>query len=188
MTPPTHLLILSYPDLRYMAVDIPDLDQDRPGSLRSTWFPFVISHDGLLDIIFLLSGTRYLNDQSQHDDVRPFLVNLKQRALVKLRRVIMHSTVHNSDQAIGVVIKMAAFEAMYGTPEAFDFHMKALRQLVDSRGGLAELGLEGLLQRMVCWVDYNAACLMNSRVYFLEANVLPTKLQFDPVAFIGGPR
>lgn len=173
-----------------MAVDIPDLDQGRPGSLRSTWFPFVIRHEGMLETILLIAGSCYLNQntalQAQHGDVRPTLVNLRQKALVKIRQMIMDDSIRNNDMTIAAVIKMASFEAMYGSQEAYNFHMNALRKLVDSRGGLTQLGVEGILERMICWVDYNAACLMNTSTFFPEGNALPKPLVFDPAAFIGG--
>lgn len=173
-----------------MAVDITDLDQGYPGSLRSTWFPFVITSEGMLETVLLIAGSCYLNQnialQADHGDVRPTLVSLRQKALVSIRRMIMDDSVRNTDQTLGAVIKMASFECMYGTQEAYDFHMKALRKLVDARGGLSQLGVNGILERMICWIDYNAACLMNTSTYFPEGNALPKPLVFDPSAFIGG--
>lgn len=69
-------------------------------------------------------------------------------------------TFHNapsqpSDALIAGVAKLAAYEAMYGSATAFASHMRGLRHLVSLRGGLSCLGVEGLLARMIIWIDRN---------------------------------
>lgn len=83
--------------------------------------------------------------------------------------------------------KIAAYEAIFGSNEVFAAHMKGLRMMLKLRGGLANLGLNGLLERMLVWIDLNAAHLTGMTVA-LGDETLPTQVRFaapDPYHFAG---
>lgn len=46
-----------------------------------------------------------------------------------------------------------------GSLENYDIHMQGLARVISLRGGLTSLGLNGLLHRIVVWIDHNAAFL-----------------------------
>jgi hypothetical protein len=65
---------------------------------------------------------------------------------------------------------MAAFEAVYGESNVYHIHMAAVARMVHARGGLATLGLNGFLARLVVFIDTNCAAIMgrNGRLYMTE--------------------
>lgn len=82
---------------------------------------------------------------------------------------------------------MAAYEAVFGDSEVFAAHMKGLQMMLKLRGGLSNLGLNGLLERMLVWIDLNAAHLTGMEVA-LGNDAFPTEVQFaapDPYHFAG---
>ena len=93
-----------------------------------------------------------------------------------------------SDAVIGAVAKMASYEAMFGLPELYHTHMRGLQNMIKMRGGLGTLGLDGLLQRMVLWIDINSAFLLNSPAYFRPTVPLAGHValqQPNPSGFLG---
>ena len=59
--------------------------------------------------------------------------------------------------------------------------------MLKMRGGLSTLGLDGLLERMVVWIDLNAAHLTGTEVA-LGNEAFPTTVSFaapDPFHFAG---
>ena len=88
---------------------------------------------------------------------------------------------------IGAVAKMAAYEAIFGDSEVFTAHMRGLQMMLKLRGGLCTLGLNGLLERMLIWIDLNAAHLTGIAVA-LGGEDFPTTVSFaapDPYHFAG---
>jgi len=70
------------------------------------------------------------------------------------------------DEIVGAVLNIAAYEALFGELDAFQTHMGGLQQIVQIRGGLGSLGLDGLLEKLILWVDANAAYLTGNEIYF----------------------
>ena len=62
-----------------------------------------------------------------------------------------------SDQMVAAVAKMATYELLFGQREAFHLHMTGLQRIVSLRHGLQALGLQGLLERNLLWIDANGA-------------------------------
>lgn len=67
---------------------------------------------------------------------------------------------------------MASYEAMFGSLENYGIHMKGLSRVVGLRGGLTTLGFNGLLHRIVVWIDRNSAFLNGSAMYFCNNETL----------------
>ena len=92
---------------------------------------------------------------------------MKQHAITAINRGLQDPTLATSDQLIGAVAKMAAYEAGFAGDEGqYHMHMKGLVKMVELRGGLGSLGLHGLLARMLLWIDLNAAFLLETHLYF----------------------
>lgn len=157
-----------------MAVDIPELDHPgAKGSLRSLWFPMVISEQATLNVVILTAAFHYLSINGQQ--CKPeVLYKMKQDAITAINQGLRDSALATSDQLIGAVAKMAAYEAGFAGDEAqYHMHMKGLVKMVELRGGLGSLGLNGLLARMLLWIDLNAAFLLQTQLYFPHTNALP---------------
>lgn len=166
-----------------MAVDIPELDQPgNRGLLRSRWFPLVMTEPALFLVILLLSASHYASVQTNSTEHRLNLLNLRWEAV----RAINHALAGQqqpcavSDALLGAIAKMASYEAMFGNMDNYRVHMEGLVRAVALRGGLPSLGLNGLLRRIVVWIDRNAAFLHGSVLYFPGATFVPGQPLPDP--------
>lgn len=115
------------------------------------------------------------------------LLHLKARALSEINMCLASPDRAVSDAVIGAVVKMAAYEAIFGDSEVFAAHMKGLQMMLKLRGGLSGLGLNGLLERMVVWIDLNGAHLTGLSRQFGNDD-FPSKVVFaapDPYHFAG---
>ena len=93
-----------------------------------------------------------------------------------------------SDQLIAAVAKMASYEALFGDRQIFNTHMTGLLRMGSLRGGLPALGLGGLLERILLWIDSNAAHITGSHLYFDKA-AFPSSARHpnpEPERFAGG--
>ncbi|KAL9007472.1 MAG: hypothetical protein Q9173_007270 [Seirophora scorigena] len=176
------------PDLSTMAVDIPELDHPgTKGALRSIWFPMVLAEQAVLNVVVLTATSNYVSVHQTQCSAE-VLWQLKENAISSINRGLGHPELATSDQMIGAVAKMAAYEAGFaGDEEQYHVHMKGLTKMVELRGGLQALGLNGLLARMLLWIDLNAAFLLNTQLYFPHTNALPghTVPQPNPGHFLG---
>ncbi|OQD67716.1 hypothetical protein PENPOL_c003G05838 [Penicillium polonicum] len=166
--PWTPLLVDHY--LMNMAVDIPELDQPgTPGLLRTSWFPLVMTEPALFSVIILLAASHYAALQSDPSGMRIDLLSLRCEAILSINCCLeaqQPGTVN--DALIGAIAKMASYEAMFGSLENYSIHMQGLARVIYLRGGLTTLGLNGLLYRMVIWIDRNSAFLHGSAMTFVD--------------------
>ena len=153
------------PDLSNLATDIPELDAGHPGLLRSRWFPMVITESALLNIVLLTAASHYASSRLM-PNTKQCLYSLKHEAISATNKLLLQNVAMINDQVIGAVAKLASYEAMFGEREQYHTHMRALVRMVEMRGGLLALGLDGLLMRMVLWIDLNSAFLLGCPVYF----------------------
>lgn len=115
------------------------------------------------------------------------LLAIKARALSEINTAIADQKKAVTDATIIAVAKMAAYESIFGDSRVFAAHMLGLQKMLKLRGGLATLGLNGLLERMVVWIDLNACHLTGLSVH-LGTEEHPTKVAFeapDPFHFAG---
>ncbi|CRG82960.1 hypothetical protein PISL3812_00307 [Talaromyces islandicus] len=142
-----------------MAVDIPEIDGPfNRGLLRTQWFSLAISSNALFLVILLLSTSHYAASH-KHNKLKVDLFQLRYEAVWSINKALETSHQTVDDTLIGAVAKMASYEAMFGTLDTYDMHMRGLSRMIELRGGLCSLGLNGLLQRIVIWIDYNSAFL-----------------------------
>jgi len=157
-----------------MAVDLPELDEpEKPGLLRSRWFPMVMTEAATFQVIILLAASHFalLQPSSNHG---PSLLQLKSKAISFVRNGLASDG--PSDQLIGAVAKMASYEAMFGDQASFEKHMAGLLKMIEMRGGLSSLGLNGMLARICIWIDRNSAMLHNTPIHFTS---VPEELSVD---------
>lgn len=115
------------------------------------------------------------------------LLYLKSKALTEINIALRDPKRATSDAIIGAVMKMAAYEAVFGDSAVFSAHMKGLSLMLKMRGGLGTLGLDGLLERMVVWIDLNAAFVCGLSKLFGNEE-FPTLVDIerpDPYHFAG---
>lgn len=165
-----------------MAVDIPELDlPGKPGLLRTTWFPLVLTEPALFRVIILLAASHYASLQGGIGSLRTNLLGLRYEAVLSINRSLAAQWPDSTDDAlIGAIAKMASYEAMFGSLENYYIHMQGLSTAISLRGGLTSLGLNGLLHRIVLWIDRNAAFLHGSTLYFPAGTCRSGETSSDP--------
>lgn len=172
-----------------MAVDVPELDlPGNHGLLRTSWFPLVMTHPALFSVIILLAASHYASLLGDPGNMRTNLLGLRYEAVSSINRCLdvqRSESIH--DALIGAIAKMASYEAMFGSLENYGIHMQGLARAISLRGGLTSLGLNGLLHRIIVWIDRNAAFLHGSTIYFpVDTSILgETPPDPNPGQFLG---
>lgn len=175
-------------DLTNLAVAIPEIDgPEKTFLLRTVWFSAVIHSPAIFQVIVLFSASHYA---AQHHDIiyAPTILALKQYALAGIASLVTSTEDALSDELIAVIAKMASYEAIYGLESVYHTHMKAVSRIILSRGGLAALGLDGLLARLLAFIDTNSAFLLKTHLYFRESPFPLCRPSFshpNPGQFIG---
>ncbi|KAK5164082.1 uncharacterized protein LTR77_010173 [Saxophila tyrrhenica] len=174
--------------LNFMAADMPDMERpDRRGLLRSRFLPLCLTDPAPLHAFVLMAASHYGNangPQSHNIDIQ----HLRSMAMSEVNGALQHRSRSLSDQMIAAVTMLASYEALSGNHDIFRTHMTGLRQMVGMRGGLPALGVDGILERALLWVDANAAHITGSRIYF-DNNTFPSSVEHPrphPRRFSGG--
>lgn len=153
-------------DLVNLATENSDLDGNQSrGLLRLVWFPFVLTDTALLHSVLLLAAAhcRLMKGPESHGiDI----ITLRGMALRGINENLQHPAKSLSDEMIGAVLSVAMYEALFGDSDTYATHMTGLQKLVTLRGGLPELGLDGLLEKMLLWVDSNASYITGYNLFF----------------------
>lgn len=159
-----------------LARDMTGFDKHEATNLLwSRFFPLVLTDLASFHALTLVAISHYSNAQGSKTHVID-LAQIRGLAIDGIISALQNSRRAISDQVIIAVAKMALYEAISGNHDIFKTHMKGLAQMVDLRGGLSSLGLEGLLRRILLWVDSNAARLTGSLTY-LDTAALESSAQ-----------
>lgn len=171
-----------------MGLDIPGLDEPTVTAiLRRRLFPLIMTDAATLHAVLLLAASRY----GRRHGPRSHAIDILQLRGMAIREINQALTVPargTSDQIIMAVAEMATYEALFGSHEIFNTHMTGLTRMVTLRGGLPALGLDGLIERILLWIDVNVAHVNRSRLYF-DRVAFPTRETHprpDPRRFAGG--
>lgn len=166
---------------------IPEVDgQEQSGLLRSRWFPMVISSPLVFQVIVLFSASHFATC-TEDMTLGPTLLQLKQIAIQGIIRKLAESKGQVHDELIAATAKMASYEAIYGDESSYHAHMQGVAKMLQLRGGLQNLGLEGLLARLLVFIDSNSAFLLNASLH-LQGSSFPRQPAFilpNPRQFIG---
>jgi len=190
--------------LDHLAVAIPELDGESDSILLKTrWFPMVIHSPVIFQVIVLFSASHYASQQSDHSLARTIL-SLKQLALSGLRQSLMSASLSSAsaaastaeriaaapvrDELIAATAKMASYEAIWGDACAYHWHMSAVEGMLRiRRHGMASLGLDGFLSRLLIFIDTNSAFMLNTFLH-LPGSAFPSGEPFfkpNPGRFVG---
>lgn len=165
-----------------MNVDLPETDPSSRQLLRTTFMDVVLSDRASLHALLLVAGAHWnkVRPQQQH---RISLLQLRGLAIQEINGALTDHRIGGratSDQLLAAVGKMATYELLFGQRETFHTHMTGLQRMVSLRGGLQALGRNGLLERILLWIDSNAMAITRA-----------SSLYFPPAAFsstTGHPR
>ncbi|KAJ9633281.1 uncharacterized protein PV06_00974 [Exophiala oligosperma] len=164
--------------LQHLAVAIPEVDGDgNTALLKTRWFPMVIHSPLLFQVIVLFSASHYA---AQREDVAfaPTILLLKQRALAGIGAHVAASSSEGGtgtavvrDELIAATAKMASYEAIWGDEHSYHCHMGGVEEMLKARGGgLASLGLDGFLARLLLFIDTNSAFLLNTYLHLRDSS------------------
>ncbi|PON29831.1 hypothetical protein TGAM01_v201197 [Trichoderma gamsii] len=156
----------------HMAVDIPELDQPgNAGLLRSRWFRMATTEMSTFQVVLLLAAGNFVSVKGAVPAEQGFnLHQLRGDAIRSINYAMNDQAKATSDSIIGAVAKLASFESMHGSEADFRLHMEHTIRLVNMRGGLNNLGLGGLLRRMLIWIDVNGNFLYKKPRYWPGEN------------------
>jgi len=109
--------------------------------------------------LVIISRLRYLQGQTHSTlallKLRGFVIDGIQTALADPIR-------STSDHIIMAVAVMSVYEALFGHKELHHVHMEGLRRMLELRGGLHWLDLDGLLESLLLWYDAHTANITRS--------------------------
>ncbi|CZR60017.1 uncharacterized protein PAC_09912 [Phialocephala subalpina] len=179
--------------LTYILVDTPSIDREgEVFLLRTTWFPFIMKSPTTFYAALAFAGSIY-HFRKKLSLGHPSLLNLRQKAISGINESLSSSKAGPDDTTIGAVFCMSILESMYGDSDSYKVHITGLQRMVDMRGGLKSLGLEGLLERMILWLDFNHAKVHGTPWVFKESveasrRASPFKHPKDPAVDLGRTR
>jgi len=148
-----------------MAAVVSDFE---PDDVRRRLSLFVVTDPALFHAVMLVALCHYLTAHAG----RPHPIDLlwlRGMAIHEVNRALEDPVRRNCDELIAAVAHMAWFEALASDWDTFSTHMAGLLGAVAMRGGLPTLGLGGILERILLWIDANAAPLRGARLYFDKA-------------------
>ncbi|KAF2212875.1 hypothetical protein CERZMDRAFT_40974, partial [Cercospora zeae-maydis SCOH1-5] len=151
-----------------MAVDLPGTDASARQAIRTQLVGLVLTDPASLHALMLVASAHLAKlhgDNSHNID----LLQLRGMAIQEVNKAMTDHGAQGratSDSMIAAVGKMATFELLFGDRQIFHTHMTGLQRMVSLRGGLPALGLGGLLERTLLWIDVNAARITGGGLYF----------------------
>lgn len=157
--------------LSFMSVDLPETDPASRRLLRTHFLGLVFTDPASLHALMLTAAAHYgkLRGENVHSIN---LLQLRGMAIQEVNRALQDHRSGGratSDRMIAAVGKMATYELLFGQRDTFHTHMTGLQRMVSLRGGLQALGLNGLLERILLWIDVNAADITGGPLYFPPA-------------------
>lgn len=145
-----------------MIIDIPV-----PGGgaflVRTKWFPVMLSNSTLFKA-GLAVGSALLNLKLFQKDPATELF-MRQRAIIAINKDLENEAIYPSDELMSAVHNMAFMESICKSP-SFSIHMSGLKRMVEVRGGLEKLGMDGLYATMIRWLDFNHAKTHGTQLFF----------------------
>lgn len=140
-----------------------------------------MTEPSLFLVTILLAASHYASMQDNSTDLKLDLLRLRCETINAINHALQfEQRDYLKDSLVGAIAKMASYEAIFGSMENYGVHMHGLRRAIGLRGGLTSLGLNGLLRRIVIWIDRNAAFLHGSSLYFPGATFAPGETLPDP--------
>ncbi|EME39605.1 hypothetical protein DOTSEDRAFT_66568 [Dothistroma septosporum NZE10] len=154
-----------------MSIDLPETDSASRALLRDRFLSLVFSDPAPLHALILTAAAHWskLRPDQQH---QINLLQLRGMAIQEINRAMADHGPNGratSDVMIAAVGKMATYELLFGDRNTFHTHMTGLQRMISLRGGLPQLGADGLLERILLWIDSNASDITNGALYFPSA-------------------
>ena len=124
----------------------------------------------IFKVIVLFSASHYAIRFNQVSQYAVTILSFKQQALAALNAAISCSDGPVDDRIIAAAGKMASYEAIFGSEAQYHAHMGGVEKMLDGRGGISALGLDGFLGRLLLFIDSNSAFLLKTRLRLTESS------------------
>jgi len=157
------------------------------GSLRRYWVPLVLSDAVTLYAVLLLSSS-HLRMQKDMESCTSEMIDLRGLALRTVNEQVQSKTKRNEDAVFAAILTLAVYEVLFGDLAAYSTHMTGLQNLAQLRGGLDNLGLSGLMCRMLLYVDSNGSAISGQALHFPKYLYPIQYLHPEPNPSLFGPR
>ncbi|KAH9213581.1 hypothetical protein DL95DRAFT_524415 [Leptodontidium sp. 2 PMI_412] len=127
-----------------------------PGALASQWLSFITKspiaiHVAILSAAYFQAATRNVAVEKSVDAMLS-----KGRLITLINEDINKHGNGISDESIAAVMSLASNEAIYSDQSSTMAHMRGLRDMIESRGGIKNINF-GLLRKMLLRTDYQIA-------------------------------
>ena len=136
-------------------------------NMNEHWIRFALTEPGMMNGIFLMSCRSLANLYNQKE-YNVSALKYKQKCIEMVRHDIDRNQ-SISDLTIVKVLFLVSDEFHTGNIEGTRSHTEAIGKLVQMRGGLKALGLEGTLQDLVLWNDRMSTFYTGTRPNFMHA-------------------
>ncbi|MCJ1403316.1 hypothetical protein MMC11_006539 [Xylographa trunciseda] len=152
---------------------------------ESGWFVYALEDEALLHATIFhqamyfckaLPGVKHdYNEIWKHQTISITLINER----------LGNENEATTDATIAAVACLASGENSFGTPKSANVHMSGLEEMIRLRGGLQNLGMQGLLNKLVIWADQCNAAITSSGLrfntaYFSTTDEPPSEFSIAP--------
>ncbi|MCJ1322626.1 hypothetical protein MMC15_007975 [Xylographa vitiligo] len=144
----------------------PDWCPVRP---ESGWFVYALENDALLHATIFHQAMYFYKalPEMRHDYNE--IWKHQTIAITLINQRLSNEIEATSDATIAAVACLASGENSFGTPESANVHMSGLEEMIKLRGGLQNLGMQGLLNKLIIWADQCNAAITSSGLRFNTA-------------------
>lgn len=133
----------------------------RPGWGKGALLPFLTTDYTLLTSVSLLCITSIIpTKQRLVGETGLGLLRMRQFAINAIQKAMQEQGDALTDQLVLAVAYFVAYESIYGSIASYKVHLKGLEDMIVLRGGFASLGVDGLVEAVILYIDANAAGLM----------------------------
>jgi len=155
------------------------------GVVLEKYYPFVVSDPALLSAVTLVIISRLRFLQGQPHATLP-LLKLRGFVIDGIQIALADPVRSTSDQIIMAVAIMSVYEALFGHKDLHRVHMEGLRRMIELRGGLNRLDLDGLLDPLLLWYDAHTASVTRSSLALKGLGSSSMYRQVDKPLFLLG--
>jgi hypothetical protein len=134
-----------------------DGNPDAANPIIKFYFPFCIQDPLLLQVVLYTSAC-FLNETGHMPKMA--VVAQKGRAIHMLNEHLRSQPMQTSDAAVAGVVQLIVDEWYWGETADLNAHLRGLREMIRLRGGFHNLGMHGLLAKLVIrcvtrdWLEY----------------------------------
>jgi len=123
-----------------------DGNPDAANPMIKFYFPFCVQSPLLLQIV-LYTSSCFLNETGHMPKLA--VMAQKGKAIQMLNEHLRSQPLQTSDAAVAGVVQLVVDEWYWGETADLKAHLRGLREMIRLRGGLRNLGMHGLLAKLV---------------------------------------